>query len=136
MLLFLHVFLVTATGLSHLQPVHFYHVFSLILFAILHQLRQSIPQSVQVIFYPTRHKLQRSRKILEHWVGMGALVDCKYTKGSICVLRNREQVTVVSISVIMRKLIRDCGHDRNRNRSKIGICPVKTVWKIVGNINL
>lgn len=62
--------------------------------------------------------------------------QCKYTKGSICVLQNWEQVSVVSISVIMRKLLRDCEHDRNRNRSKIRIHPMKTVWKIVGNINL
>lgn len=41
------------------------------------------------------------------------------------------------VSIVMRKLIGDWKHKRNQNISKIvGICPVETVWKIIGNIPL
>lgn len=64
--------------------------FSIILYDILqHQLIQSIPQAVQVIFYLTRHKLQRKQKDSGTLGGNGGLSpQCKYTKDSICVLQS------------------------------------------------
>jgi len=144
-LLFLRLFFMPATGMSHLQSVHFYHAFCLILFDILqHLLRQSIPQSVQVIFYPARQKLERKQKDSGTSGGNEDISTWfKYMKGNICVLQNWEKDNCFSfffslfVSVVMRKLIRDWKHKRNQNISKIvGICPVETVWKIIGNTSL
>lgn len=56
---------------------------------------ETVPQSVQVIFYPTRHKLHRKQKDSGTLGEDGGInPQYKYRKDNICVFKNQKQVTV------------------------------------------